>query len=129
MGKGPIIRVGDRISIFDGPATAQLLAAAEREEIPVQRCLLDGGACEATAYQLYGYKCAAASLALGNYHNVTPEGGIGPEFVAIADFVGMVRLCLATITSGRKQDPTRTLKRKLEMNAASFRQFYRAPKA
>jgi endoglucanase len=125
MGKGPIVRVGDRISIFDGPATARLLLAAEREKIPVQRCLLDGGACEATAYQLYGYKCAAASLALGNYHNVTPEGGIGPEFVAIADFVGMVRLCLAAITSGPEEDPTAVLKRKLETNAASFRQFYR----
>lgn len=129
MGKGPIVRVGDRISIFDGPATARLLAAAEREKIPVQRCLLDGGACEATAYQLYGYKCAAASLALGNYHNVTPEGGIGPEFVAIADFFGMVRLCLAAITSGREENPTAALKRKLETNAASFRQFYRGPRA
>ena len=59
----------------------------------MQRCLLDGGTCEATAYQLYGYTCAAASLALGNYHNVTPEGTIAAEFVAIDDFVGMVRLC------------------------------------
>jgi endoglucanase len=129
MGKGPIVRVGDRISIFDGPATARLLAVAEREQIPVQRCLLDGGACEATAYQLYGYRCAAASLALGNYHNVTPEGGIGPEFVAVSDFIGMVRLCLAAIPAGRREDPTKALRNKLEKNAASFRQFYRRPRA
>ena len=76
IGKGPIVRVGDKASIFDGPATARLLAAAAAEKIPVQRCLLDGGTCEATAYQLYGYTCAAASVALGNYHNVTPEGTI-----------------------------------------------------
>ena len=76
IGRGPIVRVGDRISTFDGPATARLLSIAQEEEIPVQRCLLDGGTCEATAYQLYGYTCAAASVALGNYHNVTPEGTI-----------------------------------------------------
>ncbi len=76
IGKGPIVRVGDKVSSFDGPATARLLSVAQEERIPVQRCLLDGGTCEATAYQLYGYTCAAASLALGNYHNVTPEGTI-----------------------------------------------------
>ena len=73
------------------------------KEIPVQRCLLDGGTCEATAYQLYGYTCAAASLALGNYHNCTPEGKIAAEYVAIDDFVGMVRLCVATVLPGEKE--------------------------
>ena len=94
--------MGDRISSFDGPATARLLSIAQEEEIPVQRCLLDGGTCEATAYQLYGYTCAAASLALGNYHNVTPEGTIAPEYVAIDDFVGTVRLCVAAVLRGGK---------------------------
>jgi len=125
MGKGPIVRVGDRISTFDGPATARLLQAAERKKIAIQRCLLDGGACEATAYQLYGYTCAAASLALGNYHNVTPEGRIACEFVASADFIGMVRLCLAVVTGARTDDPRIALRKKLEANAKSFREFYR----
>lgn len=126
IGKGPIVRVGDRVSTFDGPATAKLLAAAQREQIPVQRCLLDGGACEATAYQLYGYTCAAASLALGNYHNCTPEGGIAAEYVSIDDFVGMVRLCVAAVVQGKKEgDPQSELRRKLEANARSYRAFYR----
>ena len=30
IGKGPIVRVGDRVSSFDGPATAKLLAVAQR---------------------------------------------------------------------------------------------------
>jgi endoglucanase len=125
IGKGPIVRVGDRVSSFDGPATARLLSAAEAEKIPVQRCLLDGGTCEATAYQLYGYTCAAASLALGNYHNVTPQGAIGPEFVAIDDFVGMVRLCVAVILqSGKGADPQKTLRKKLETNARRYRDYY-----
>ncbi len=125
IGKGPIVRVGDRVSNFDGPATARLLSAAEAEDIPVQRCLLDGGTCEATAYQLYGYTCAAASLALGNYHNVTPEGTIGPEFVAIDDFTGMVRLCLAAILRrAKRDDPQSALRKKLESNARRFREYY-----
>jgi putative aminopeptidase FrvX len=127
IGRGPIVRVGDKISSFDGPATARLLSAAEEEKIPVQRCLLDGGTCEATAYQLYGYTCAAASLALGNYHNVTPEGTIAAEFVAIDDFIGMVRLCTAAILrGGRGQDPQKALRKRLEENARSYRKFYRA---
>ncbi|MEO5717932.1 MAG: hypothetical protein ABIR29_05100, partial [Chthoniobacterales bacterium] len=107
-------------------ATARLLAAAAAEKIPVQRCLLDGGTCEATAYQLYGYTCAAASLALGNYHNVTPEGTIAAEFVAVDDFVGMVRLCLAVILGGRAtRDPQKVLRQKLEENVRGYRRFYR----
>jgi endoglucanase len=125
IGKGPIVRVGDRISTFDGLATARLISAARAKKIPVQRCLLDGGACEATAYQLYGYRCAAASLALGNYHNVTPEGQIAPEFVAIDDFVGMVRLCQAAILDkGKGRDPQKVLRADLEKNARSYRAFY-----
>jgi putative aminopeptidase FrvX len=127
IGRGPIVRVGDKISSFDGPATARLLSAAEEEKIQVQRCLLDGGTCEATAYQLYGYTCAAASLALGNYHNVTPEGTIAAEFVAIDDFIGMVRLCTAAVLrGGRGQDPQKALRKRLEENARSYRKFYRA---
>ena len=125
IGRGPIIRVGDKVSSFDGPATARLLSVAQEKQIPVQRCLLDGGTCEATAYQLYGYTCAAASLALGNYHNITPEGTIGAEYVAVDDFVGMVRLCLAAVSRrGRPSDPQKVLRKKLEKNAASYRGFY-----
>ena len=125
IGKGPIVRVGDKVSTFDGPATARLLRAAQEEKIPVQRCLLDGGTCEATAYQLYGYTCAAASLALGNYHNVTPDGTIAAEYVAIDDFVGMVRLCRALVLRrGKANDPQKLLRQKLEANARSYRRFY-----
>jgi putative aminopeptidase FrvX len=130
IGRGPIVRVGDKVSSFDGPATAKLLSVAQAEKIPVQRCLLDGGTCEATAYQLYGYTCAAASIALGNYHNCTPEGTIAPEYVAIDDFVGMVRLCVATVLRrGTRSDPLKMLRKKLEENAASYRGFYSSSRA
>jgi endoglucanase len=127
IGRGPIIRVGDKVSSFDGPATARLLTVAQEEGIPVQRCLLDGGTCEATAYQLYGYTCAAASVALGNYHNCAPDGTIATEYVAIDDFVGMVRLCVAAVLRrGRRNDPQKMLRRKLEENAHRYRRYYLA---
>jgi putative aminopeptidase FrvX len=126
IGSGPIIRVGDRISMFDGAATARLLQLAQAAEIPVQRCLLDGGTCEATAYQLYGFTCVAASLALGNYHNCAPGGTIAPEFVSFDDYANMVRLCVAAaLSDSQAPDPSRLLRKKLEKNAQSFRPFYR----
>lgn len=123
IGRGPIVRVGDRLSIFDSAGTAAVIDIAREFEIPVQRCLLDGGACEASAYQLYGYTSVAASIALGNYHNCTPDGKIGAEIVAIDDFTGMVRLCLATVLRGGKtNDAPRQLRAKLEGNARQYRE-------
>ncbi len=74
IGRGPIVRVGDRLSIFDSGETLRIMNVAAANGIPVQRCLLDGGSCEASAYQVYGYRSVAASIALGNYHNCTPDG-------------------------------------------------------
>src|SRR5207249_1111114 len=80
IGNGPIIRVGDRTSVFDSVATAALATIAAAHKIPVQRCLMSGGTCEATAYQLYGITSAALCIALGNYHNCVPGGRIGMEY-------------------------------------------------
>ncbi|MCZ7620442.1 MAG: hypothetical protein M5U32_19820 [Myxococcota bacterium] len=55
---------------------------------------MDGGACEATAYQLYGYRCAAMCLPLGNYHNMGDRGRtprIVAETIRLSDLVGLVR--------------------------------------
>jgi endoglucanase len=62
--------------------------------IPVQRLLMSGGTCEATAYQLYGYRCGALCVALGNYHNCGPDETIAPEFVSLDDVRGLVRWCV-----------------------------------
>jgi endoglucanase len=94
MGDGAILRVGDRTSIFDSDAMGSLAELAKRAEIPVQRCLMSGGTCEATAYQLYGYRCGALCVALGNYHNCGPDERIEPELVSIEDVRGLVRLCV-----------------------------------
>ncbi len=126
LGKGPIIRVGDKRSVFDGTGTARLITIAQEAGIPVQRCLLDGGTCEATAYQLYGFTCVAASIALGNYHNCAPDGTIASEFVSIDDYAAMVRLCVAVAaTEPNERDPQNTLREELEKNLDALKPLYR----
>ena len=56
---------------------------------------MPGGTCEATAFQLYGYRSAALCIALGNYHNCTPDGRIDAEFIDIGDLEGLIVFCLA----------------------------------
>lgn len=123
FGAGPIIRVGDRTSIFDASATALLQAAAKASEIKHQRSLMQGGTCEATAYALYGYRVAALCVALGNYHNCGPRDTIAPEFVSLSDAVGMADLCVAA-TRTKQTDPLKDLRLRLEKRMRSYRKFY-----
>lgn len=97
MGRGVIIRVGDRSSIFDPKATRFLTEVAddlqsEDRRFAFQRALMSGGTCEATAYQEFGLTTAGVCIALGNYHNCGPRGRLAAEFVSVADACGMVRL-------------------------------------
>lgn len=97
QGAGPILRVGDRTSVFDDGLTRWLARVAARLETERgkrfrwQRRLMDGGTCESTAYQLYGYRCAGLCLPLGNYHNMSKRGRIAAENVRLSDLVGLVR--------------------------------------
>lgn len=97
MGNGVIVRVGDRSSIFDSRFTRFLCEAAadlqkRNPEFRFQRALMGGGSCEATAFQEYGYRCAALCVALGNYHNSGSENRIAPEYVSVPDAHGMLEL-------------------------------------
>jgi putative aminopeptidase FrvX len=121
MGAGPIIRVGDRTSIFDSDVTAFLVETAKSRQLTYQRCLMDGGTCEATAFQLYGYRSAALSIALGNYHNCTPDSRIDAEYVDIRDLEGLINLCVAIATETRSAADTRdTLRQRLEARLNDF---------
>ncbi len=97
MGGGPIIRVGDKQSIFDHNVTAELVAAAAASNLTAQRCLMSGGTCEATAFRLYGVRCGAMCVALDNYHNCGPENRIETEFVSLADVEGLAALCAGLV--------------------------------
>ncbi len=96
QGAGPILRVGDRTSIFDDALTRWIgrvgaSLEARSKGFHWQRKLMDGGTCESTAFQLYGYRCAAMCLPLGNYHNMSERGRIAAESIRLCDLVGLVR--------------------------------------
>lgn len=94
QGGGVIVRVGDRMSIFDPSLTAALEAAAGKVDgLRSQRRLMDGGACEATAFCAAGYRASGVAVPLGNYHNARDDvPGIAPETVLVEDFLGEVQL-------------------------------------
>ncbi len=122
IGGGPIVRVGDRISIFSpsltdaiaaraeeigGPSTVMASQkAGERMAWPWQRKLMAGGACEASVYCHAGYEATCVCLPLGNYHNMgdlanvqagtnTTAAKIEREYIALKDFEGLVDLLVA----------------------------------
>ncbi len=96
LGGGPVIRLGDRASMFDHrmvyfmDAVARDLARKERR-FRFQRRVMDGGTCEATPYQLAGHITGGVAIPLHNYHN-QGKTRIGAEAVAIADVENAVRL-------------------------------------
>jgi len=89
---GPVIRVGDRMAMFDPDASWFLTETARRAEIQAQRCLMDGGSCEATAFAAHGYRVGGLCLPLGNYHNIGPGKHPAAEFVSASDLSGLVAL-------------------------------------
>jgi endoglucanase len=124
IGGGPIVRVGDRLSVFSPSLTAAVVKCAEglAGASPAvsgtvgksvgagnwkwQRKLMSGGACEASVYCQAGYEATCVCLALGNYHNmgnldaVQAGGGaaaarVAREFVSLADYDGLVDLLVA----------------------------------
>ncbi len=121
IGGGAIVRVGDRQSIFDPAVTAELLAGADRAKIEVQRCLMSGGTCEATAFHAYGVRCGALCIALGNYHNRGPDLRIEPEYVSESDFEGLAALCIELASAGPvANDAIFQLRDKLERNLRQY---------
>lgn len=101
QGGGVIVRVGDRMSIFDPSLTAALEAAASKVEgLTFQRRLMDAGACEATAFCAAGYRASGVAVPLGGYHNASDgEPGIVPETVMVDDYLGEVRLLTSLATN------------------------------
>jgi endoglucanase len=101
IGAGPIIRIGDAVTVFDHELSNRISAAVGRAGIPHQRKLMDGGGCEASAFGVYGFRSTGLCLALGNWHNRGNldafESGSGDpipmkEEISLNDFHGLVDL-------------------------------------
>ena len=97
IGGGPVIRVGDAAFTFSSEAETVLTKAREilqdrPEPIKIQRQLMSGGTCEASAFAWQGYRATGIAFPLGNYHNGAPEDRIEAEFIHLADYLGGVEL-------------------------------------
>lgn len=115
IGDGPIIRIGDRATVFDRELSNLVCGAAQEAGLRHQRRLMDGGGCEATAFGVYGYRATGLCLALGNWHN---RGNLGEveagdraaavpmlEEISIDDFHGLVELLLVAARAVDGDDP------------------------
>lgn len=112
LGAGPVLRVGDRATVFNPAATAfcQTVAedlAKEDTSFRYQRKLMDGGTCESTVYCHYGYDATGLCLPLLNYHNMdTDRGRIAPEIIDVSDLENLIKWFLALVRTKRKFDGT-----------------------
>lgn len=110
LGAGPVVRLGDKASVFDPAVTAWIQNTADAitkggrrgdPRLPqFQRQVMDGGTCEATAFTYYGFRAGGLSIPLKNYHNQIPGSNRpGPEEVSINDVIGLVELMISLIRS------------------------------
>ena len=116
IGDGPVIRTGDRSTVFDREMTNRISRSAASAGLPHQRKLMDGGGCEATAFGAYGYRSTGLCLCLGNWHNrgnldsvERGEGEASPmlEEISLDDFHGLIDLLVLAATAVDTEDLTR----------------------
>lgn len=121
MGGGPIVRVGDRLSVFDSEGTAVLMMTAKEQGIRVQRCLLDAGACEATAMMACGIRSTGISIPLGNYHNMDAERNIASEHVMLSDVRALIDLLKALVATKHEGIGESTIRERVEMRMEEYK--------
>ncbi len=114
IGAGPVIRTGDRSTVFDRELTNRISRAAEAAGLRHQRKLMDGGGCEATAFGAFGYQTAALCVPLGYHHNrgnldEFEEGLAAPvpmyEEISLSDFHGLIDLVVIAAGAVEIEDP------------------------
>ncbi len=136
VGKGPIVRLGDRRTPFDA-AYSQVLTELADRLLPRrhQRRIMDGGSCEGSAATAWGFPTIALAVPLGNYHNQGLEGGPdcrgphgpAPEFVHLDDIAGQLALCLGLMRANLPwADPWRTVRARLKKNRRAYDALLRA---
>ena len=91
---GPVVRVGDRLSIFDSRITHWLETAfrdlqAKHPSTIYQRLLMGGGTCEASVFHRAGLPTGALCVALNHYHNMGPGTAIRAESISLRDWLGL----------------------------------------
>lgn len=128
MGEGPVLRVGDRLSIFDSEAIDVILKTSVAQGVRVQRTLLDAGACEATAIRACGHRSVGLSIPLGNYHNTDDAKNIAPEYVMMGDVKELVSLLKGLVGAKPVSLGVRTLQERFELRMKEHAEHMKAAK-
>jgi len=118
---GPIVRVGDRLSVFDSRVTHWLETAFRdlktvKPATTWQRLLMAGGACEGSVFHRTGIPTGALCVALNNYHNMGPGTSIRSESISLRDWQGLYDFLFFLATEAK------SLKASDEAVAERFRQ-------
>ncbi len=131
IGKGPVLRLGDRGTVFDANRIRVAQAALESSlRGSYQQRIMDGGACEGYAATAYGLPTIGVSVPLGNYHNQGFEGGQdctrpqgpAPEFVSLDDIDGLLKLCHSLLRKKLPwRDPWQPTRVRLQKNFRRYR--------
>jgi len=132
IGDGPILRVGDKASVFHPAATAHVgavaadLAGRDRSFVS-QRKLMDGGTCESSAYCQFGYQATGLCVALGNYHNMDQRRRrLAPEYIDVEDFANLVKWFVELARCRRPYTGRQTdLRKRLAQIDAKYRRLLR----
>jgi M42 glutamyl aminopeptidase len=103
---GPVLRVGDRLSVFDSRITHWLETAfrdlqAAKPGTVYQRLLMGGGTCEASVFLRAGFPTGALCVALNNYHNMGPAAAIRSESILLRDWQGLYDFLFFLATESR----------------------------
>ena len=139
IGAGPILRVGDKTSVF-GPELTNAIAnimntyQETHKKFKWQRKLMPGGTCESTAFCAYGYLSTCLCLPLGNYHNMKDIDGVLQkkkpakiclEIISINDFHGLVKM-LKVVCENLDKLKSSSLTRNLESRFRSHKKLITA---
>ena len=130
LGKGPVVRLGDRHGPFDPRAAATVLGAAKQlaeKKFAYQVGVMPGGTCEATPFLTFGYAAAGIAVPLANYHN---QGAtkVACEEIDLRDLEGAFKLACATaVRVGAGTDDLDLYRNHLVMSSTDARERLRAP--
>jgi putative aminopeptidase FrvX len=130
LGKGPVVRLGDRHGPFDPRCSANILGAAKQlaeKKFDYQVGIMPGGTCEATPFLTFGYAAAGIAVPLANYHNQGPKG-VACEEIDLRDLEGAVKLaCTTALRIGTGTEDMDLYRNQLVMSSQEKREKLRAP--
>ncbi|HEY8656925.1 MAG TPA: hypothetical protein VIN34_09355 [Candidatus Limnocylindria bacterium] len=103
-GAGPVVRVGDYHNTFSNAAEQYLRVAQERlfeRGLAVQRALLPGGTCEASAFVRLGWVATGVALPNVGYHNAGTDDRFVAEIIDRQDYLsGILLVAEAALAAG-----------------------------